>query len=102
MTASPIPLRSGALPLANRDFAETVRPFFEARVLDLASIHTTDLLAQPAGVDDLDILLGLAFAVRAPGVGHVGVDLSTIRRSLIVEEAASRPELRERIEALQS
>jgi len=101
VTAAPAPGPVTKLPLRSEDFARRCLPFYEARVLDLASIHTVDLLAQGAGVHDPDLLLGLAFAVRAPSVGHVGVDLATIRTTLIVEEAAGRPELRERIEALQ-
>jgi exodeoxyribonuclease V alpha subunit len=54
--------------------------FNAAGVLDAADVHVAERLASgpPAGGDDELVQLGLAFAVRAPRLGHVCTDLATI------------------------
>lgn len=47
-------------------------------LLDLADVHVVDRLGRLAGESDGDVLAALAFAVRAPRLGHTGVHLSDI------------------------
>lgn len=70
-------------------FSTRAEPFIEARLLDPTDIHVVDRLASLAGVDDIDVLLGLAFAMRAPRVGHTGVDLLTIAKTAVMERPAT-------------
>lgn len=53
-------------------------PFVEADLLSSAEVHAVGLLAPRYDERDRDVLLGLAFAARAPRVGHAGVDLGTL------------------------
>lgn len=71
--------------LQNRAFAQRAAPFLAARLLDLTDVHVVDRLAQSTDVVDPEILLGLAFAVRAPRAGHTGVDLGLVRAALTTE-----------------
>ncbi|MBK7395305.1 MAG: exodeoxyribonuclease V subunit alpha [Myxococcales bacterium] len=54
------------------------KSFVEAGVLGPLEVHVVERLAAAVGLVDDDVQLGLAFAVRAPRVGHVGVDLGTV------------------------
>lgn len=54
------------------------QPFIEAGVLDRADLYTVALIAPLLSEVQPLVQLGLAFAVRAPRFGHVGVDLRTI------------------------
>jgi exodeoxyribonuclease V alpha subunit len=56
-----------------------LRDFNEAGVLSAADVHVAVRLGRLGGSDDDAVLLGAAFAVRAPRLGHVCVDLATIR-----------------------
>lgn len=76
--------------LQNARFAARAEPFVEAGLLDPTDIHVVGRLASLAEVDDPDVLLGLAFALRAPRVGHTGVDLRTIARTAVRERPPSR------------
>jgi len=73
---------------------QRLAPFVAAEVLSHSDLHIVDLLAMRVGVTDVDVLLGLALAVRAPRFGHVGVDLTTVHDSVWREmshgDAASR------------
>jgi exodeoxyribonuclease V alpha subunit len=64
---------------------EPLRAFNEAGVLAAADIHVAVRLAAFAGEDDADVVLAAALAVRAPRLGHVFVDLATIRETAAVE-----------------
>lgn len=77
--------------LANRKFGELATPFLAAGLLDLTDVHVVDRIAAGTDVDDPEILLGLAFAVRAPRAGHTGVDLSVVRDALTPVVAAPAP-----------
>jgi exodeoxyribonuclease V alpha subunit len=90
--SAPASLRS--LPLQNRELARLAAPFVERGVLSLADVHVVDRLGVLGGEHDASVLLGLAFAVRAPRVGHIGVDLATIARSAAIELADDTAEPR--------
>src|ERR687889_544508 len=63
-----------------------LRQFNEAGVLAAADVHVALRLAGLAGgADDDDVLLAAALAVRGPRLGHVCVDLATIRESAAVD-----------------
>lgn len=76
--------------LQQSGFSTRAEPFVEAGLLAPTDIHVVDRLASLAGVDDTDVLLGLAFAMRAPRVGHTGVDLLTIAQTAVRERPATR------------
>ena len=58
-----------------------LRAFNRAGILDSADVHIAHRLAQLAGVEGDAAALGIAFAARAPRLGHVCVDLRTIRQT---------------------
>jgi len=62
-----------------------LRAFNEAGVLAAADVHVATRLGALASVDDPEVLLAVALAVRAPRLGHVFVDLSTIAERATVE-----------------
>ncbi|WP_354698970.1 RecBCD enzyme subunit RecD [Paraconexibacter sp. AEG42_29] len=59
--------------------------FNAAGVLAAADVHVAQRLARLAGGADDAVLLAIAFAVRAPRLGHVYVDLGTIAATAAVE-----------------
>ena len=59
-------------------FAKRVRPFLEEGVLTESDVFAVALAAPRFGESDVERMLGLAFAVRAPRVGHAGVDLRRV------------------------
>jgi exodeoxyribonuclease V alpha subunit len=61
--------------------AGSLRAFNRAGILDSADVHIAHRLAQLAGVEGDAVALGVAFAARAPRLGHVCVDLRTIRQT---------------------
>ncbi|HEU4659018.1 MAG TPA: exodeoxyribonuclease V subunit alpha [Capillimicrobium sp.] len=67
-----------------------LRTFNDAGILAAADVHVAMRLGRLARVGDEDVLLAAALAVRAPRLGHVRVDLATIRETVAVdaEEAA--------------
>jgi exodeoxyribonuclease V alpha subunit len=65
--------------------AGLLREFNDAGVLVAADVHVASRLAVLGGEDDEAVLLAAALAVRAPRLGHVHVDLSTIRDTATVE-----------------
>jgi exodeoxyribonuclease V alpha subunit len=64
---------------------EPLRTVNEIDVLSAADIHVATTLAELAGGADVIVQLAVAFAVRAPRLGHVFVDLETIRDTAAVE-----------------
>jgi exodeoxyribonuclease V alpha subunit len=62
-----------------------LRAFSDAGVLTAADVHVARRLAHLAGDDDELVALGAALAVRGPRLGHVYVDLATIRDTATVE-----------------
>jgi exodeoxyribonuclease V alpha subunit len=65
--------------------AGLLRVFNEAAVLTAADVHVATRLAALAGEQDEAVKLAVALAVRGPRLGHVFVDLTTIRESATVE-----------------
>jgi exodeoxyribonuclease V alpha subunit len=72
-------------PRALAAFLEHAQPFLKAGVLDASDIHAIALTAPRFGEDDIERMLGLAFAARAPRVSHPGVDLRTLRQHIVIE-----------------
>jgi len=64
---------------------ELLRAFNDAGVLAAADVHVARRLSGLAGSEDAAVALAVAFAVRAPRLGHVYVDLATIRDTATVE-----------------
>jgi exodeoxyribonuclease V alpha subunit len=62
-----------------------LRVFNDAGVLAPADVHVATRLAGLAGEADEQVTLAAAFAVRGPRLGHVYVDLATIRRTATVD-----------------
>ena len=62
-----------------------LRPFNDAGELTAADVHVALRLARLAPERGEAVLLAAALAVRAPRLGHVYVDLSTIRDTAAVE-----------------
>jgi exodeoxyribonuclease V alpha subunit len=62
-----------------------LRTFNEAGVLAAADVHVARRLATLAAPPHEDALLAAALAVRGPRLGHVCVDLATIRASAAVD-----------------
>lgn len=73
------------LALRTPGLADVAAGFVAQGLLDRTPLHVVDTLALAAGETNLDVLLGLAFAVRGPRAGHVGVDLAHLRESIVVE-----------------
>lgn len=70
-----------------------LRAFNEAGVLDAADVHVASRIGALGAVDDERVLLATALAARAPRLGHVCVDLSTIAATASTEEGEAAPEL---------
>ena len=62
-----------------------LRDFNDAGVLDAADVHVALRLADLGGEDDESVALAAALAVRGPRLGHVYVDLATIRETATVD-----------------
>lgn len=77
--------------LATPGWSELAGPFVATGALTLGEVHVVDRLARLAQVADCDVLLGLAFAVRAPRVGHTGVDIATVHVDIATEAGAALP-----------
>ncbi len=65
--------------------AGLLRAFNDAGVLSAADVHVAMRLGALAGEEDDAVRLAIALAVRGPRLGHVFVDLATIRDSATVE-----------------
>jgi exodeoxyribonuclease V alpha subunit len=64
-----------------RRAAGPLREFNDAGVLAPSDVHVALRLARLSGIDDDVVALGIAFAARAPRLGHVCVDLGSIRHT---------------------
>ncbi len=64
---------------------EPLRSFNEIGVLSAADVHVAQTLAELAGGADVAVQLAVSLAVRAPRLGHVFVDLATVRDTAAVE-----------------
>jgi exodeoxyribonuclease V alpha subunit len=62
-----------------------LREFNDAGMLSPADVHVARCVGELAGEADEAVLLGAAFAVRGPRLGHVCVDLATIRDTATVD-----------------
>jgi exodeoxyribonuclease V alpha subunit len=62
-----------------------LREFNDAGVLAPADVHVARRLAALVGETDGSVALAVALAVRAPRLGHVYVDLATIRDTATVD-----------------
>jgi exodeoxyribonuclease V alpha subunit len=62
-----------------------LREFNDSGVLSPADVHVARRLGELAGEQDDAVLLGAALAVRGPRLGHVHVDLVTIRDTAAVD-----------------
>ncbi len=62
-----------------------LREFNLAGVLSAADVHVARQLGSIAGERDQAVLLAVALAVRAPRIGHVLVDLASIRETAAVD-----------------
>jgi exodeoxyribonuclease V alpha subunit len=62
-----------------------LREFNDAGVLAPADVHVARRLAALVGETDPSVALAVALAVRAPRLGHVYVDLATIRDTATVD-----------------
>lgn len=60
---------------------ELLGPFNQAGVLAAADVHTAMRLCRLAGVEDEEVALAVALAVRVPRVGHVSVNLRDVQGS---------------------
>jgi exodeoxyribonuclease V alpha subunit len=67
------------------DAPEPLRSFNDIGVLSAADLHVALALCDLAGVVDGEVRLAVALAVRAPRLGHVFVDLETVRDTAAVE-----------------
>ena len=67
------------------DAPEPLRSFNDLGVLSAADVHVARTLAGLAGGTDVVVQLAIALAVRAPRLGHVFVDLATVRDTAAVE-----------------
>jgi exodeoxyribonuclease V alpha subunit len=85
MSALPVPGADEFDPARVLGAPEPLRAFNEAGVLAAADVHVAVRLAALAGEDDGAVALAAALAVRAPRLGHVYVDLATIRETAAVE-----------------
>lgn len=81
-------------------FAARVAPFVEAGVLDATDLHVVRILAPVFGEEDPEAMLGLAFAVRAPRIGHVGVDLATVAARVVSDAGTGDGEAEAKLAAL--
>jgi exodeoxyribonuclease V alpha subunit len=65
--------------------AGALREFNEVGVLAAADLHVARRLAELAGETDENVMLAAALAVRGPRLGHVYVDVATIRDTVTVD-----------------
>ena len=81
---------AGPLHLLNPAFERRARGLRAGGVLAPTELLVVDTVAPRWSVTDPDVLLGLAFAVRAPRAGHVGVHLPSLPARVNDERATWR------------
>ena len=81
--------RPESLHLSNAAFEKRALGLRAQGVLNGTDVLVVDAVAARFGETDPEVLLGLAFAVRAPRVGDVGVHLRTIRERVDDEGSGS-------------
>ena len=64
---------------------EPLREFNEVGLLSAADVHVAGRLSELVGEDGDAVRLATALAVRGPRLGHVFVDLATVRDTASVE-----------------
>ena len=75
------------VPADHRErLAELLAPFLDAHVLEHLDIHAVDLLGRLVHEVYPEVLLGLAFAVRAPRHGHICVVLDELQSAKVLPE----------------
>lgn len=79
----------GGWGLFSRAFEQRAAPFLAAGVLAAEDVYAVDAVAGRFGESDPEVLLGLAFAVRAPRAGHIGVDLTRVHEHIEVADGAA-------------
>jgi exodeoxyribonuclease V alpha subunit len=77
------------------DVPARLAPFNAAGVLHPADVHTATALCGATGCAEPDVLLATALAVRGPRVGHVCVDLASVRDTVadVEDDAATLRDL---------
>ncbi len=89
VSAAPAPAIATAIDLHDprraRRAPGLLRAFNDIGVLSAADVHVAVRLTALAGEQDEWVALGAAFAVRGPRLGHVLVDLATIRATAAVD-----------------
>jgi exodeoxyribonuclease V alpha subunit len=68
-----------------REAPAPLRAFNDAGVISAADVHVARRLATLGGIEEPALLLAFALAVRGPRLGHVLVDLATIRATVAVD-----------------
>jgi exodeoxyribonuclease V alpha subunit len=82
---SPSPERDPFDPRLAVAASGPLREFNRAGVLSAADVHVARRLGALGGETDDRVLLAVALAVRAPRIGHVLVDLASIRETVAVD-----------------
>ena len=72
-------------------FFARAQPFIDAGVLASSEVHAIAVTAPRFAEEDVERMLGLAFAARAPRVSHSGVDLASLQRHSHVEDGEDLP-----------
>ena len=79
---------TGLRPLLGEEVSH-LAPFVQAGVLDVSAVHVARLVARTVPHLEPEVVLGAALATRAPGFGHVCVEISLVAGSVVVEDAPS-------------
>ncbi len=82
--SGPAPLGHGRIP---HRAPAALQPFVDAGVLGAAEVHVATTLCRVHGVEDDLVLLGVAFAARAPGAGHTCLDVEAVAEAVLDEAA---------------
>lgn len=65
------------------DEVACLAPFVAAGIFELTDIHATATFAKTSGETSVPVLLATALAVRAPRLGHVCVELSSVAQTVV-------------------
>ena len=72
-------------------FREAAQPFLDAGLLGLGDVLTVARIAPLLGEADADVCLALAFATRAPRLGHTGARLTELTQTPPAQQEAPLP-----------